>query len=74
MKVDLAQNYNSYLVAYLKVHNIKDGDEVLFHDYSHWITGKHNEFRHIKGCPYYNGYPPGIQEEFNKFILGEMDL
>lgn len=71
MMVDLSKSksYNNYFTAYLKAHGIKDGDEVMFHEYSRWITGKHDEFRQMKGCPYCNGYPPDVQEEFNAFIL-----
>ncbi|MDX9816545.1 MAG: hypothetical protein RBT06_06370 [Smithellaceae bacterium] len=63
MVIDLAKKYNSYFSAYLETHNIKE-----FHDYSHWITDKHEEFRRMKGCPYCNGYPPDVQAEFEKFI------
>ena len=35
MVVDLAKKYNSYFSAYLEMHNIKNGDEVEFHDYSY---------------------------------------
>lgn len=68
MIVDKTKPINDYFLAYLDTHGIKDGDEVKFYEYSHWITGKHNVFRKIKGCEYCNGYPPEVQEEFKKFI------
>ena len=69
MLVDSNRKYNSYFQAYLKVHNIENGDEVKFHGYSSWITDKHTKFRQMKGCPYCNGYPPDVQKEFERFIL-----
>ena len=57
-----------YFVAYLDVHGIKDGDEVEFPDYAYWITCKHNAFRAKIGCPYWDGYPPEVQKEFNAFL------
>ena len=60
-----------YFAAYLKAHGVKHGDAVMFHEYSSWITGKHSEFRQMKGCPYCNGYPPDVQVEFNRFISKE---
>lgn len=71
MIVDRSSPLCSYFLAYLDAHGIKDGDEVRFHEYSHWITGKHNVFRRIKGCPYCNGYPPEVQKEFEAFIREE---
>ncbi len=67
--VDTSKSYASYFQAYIKAHGLKDGDEVEFYEYAGWITGKHDEFRHMKGCQYCNGYPPDIQAEFNAFIL-----
>lgn len=68
MIVDRSKTMNTYYIAYLNVHGIKDGDEVKFHEYSSWITDKHHTFRKIKGCGYYNGFPPEVREEFEKFI------
>jgi len=59
---------NSYFVAYLNAHDVKDGEEVQFHEYSAWITGMHNAFRKLKGREYYLGYPPDVQHEFQQFI------
>ena len=67
--IDKSQKYNTYFMAYLKVHDIKDGEEVRAVDYMAWITSKHHAFREIKKCGYYNGFPPEVQDEFNEFIL-----
>jgi hypothetical protein len=61
---------NSYLLAYLDKHGIKNGDEVKFHEYSSWISQKHEAFRKIKKCGYYNGFPPEVKTEFIEFIRG----
>ena len=71
MIVDRSRALSGYFMAYLDAHGIKDGDEVKFPDYSHWIIGKHNAFRAKIGCPYWNGYPPEVQKEFNAFIRQE---
>lgn len=68
MIVDLAKTYQRYFAAYLKAHDIKHGDTVKFHEYVSWISHKHDAFRRMKGCPYCNGYPPDVQEEFIAFI------
>jgi len=68
MIVNRGKQYNRYFQAYLDVHDIKSGGEVMFHEYSSWITDKHIIFRKMKGCPYCNGYPPDVQAEFYKFI------
>lgn len=71
MKVDLSNKYSSYFSAYIKMHGLKDGDEVMFHEFSRWITDKHDKFRRLKKHPYCMGYPPDVQKEFNEFILRE---
>lgn len=73
MIVDRSKQYQRYFQAYIDVNGIKDGDEVMFHEYSWWITNKHDEFRRMKGCPYCNGYPPDVGEEFVGFIRKERD-
>ena len=72
MIIDLTNTYQGYFAAYLKVHGIQTGDTVMFHEYSNWITDKHDVFRRMKGRPYCNGYPTDIQAEFNRFILEEV--
>lgn len=71
MRITKEKAYQPYFQAYIDVHGIKEGEEVKFYEYASWITGMHNAFRKIKGCPYCNGYPPDVQKEFIRFIRGE---
>lgn len=71
MIVDRSKATNPYFLAYLDVHGIKDGDIVEFWQYSSWIIEKHNAFRQMKGCGYYNGFPPEVRKEFEFFIRSE---
>lgn len=68
MIIDRKKTYNEYFQAYIDVNKIKDGEEVKLHEYASWIHKKHDTFRRMKGCPYCNGYPPDVSNEFIAFI------
>lgn len=70
MKINLSKIANPYLIAFIKTHGLKNGDNVLAHEYRSWITKKHTEFRKMKNYPpTYNNYLPDVQDEFENFIL-----
>lgn len=69
MIVDMTQECNDYFVAFLNVHDIKNGNEVELFEYSRWITAKYDKFRRLKKYKHYNAGRPEIQAEFKRFVL-----
>ena len=51
MIIDKKNIKNPYLLAYLKVFNIKDGEEIKNYDFMFWIDKKHAEYRNIHNMP-----------------------
>ena len=59
---------NPYLLAYLKVFNIKDGEEIKNYDFMFWIDKKHTEYRNIHNMPEHIMLNDEQVKEFCAFI------
>jgi hypothetical protein len=64
MIIDTSKTYQPYFQAYVKAHNLKNGDEVKFYQYASWIDSKHEEFKKHLGPDGYQNYV----ERFIKFL------
>lgn len=59
---------NPYLLAYMDVHNIRDGEDIKNTNYMFWIDKKHNEYRKLKGLPEHIELNNNEVKEFVEFI------
>ena len=61
---------NPYLMAYLDVHNIQDGEKIKTYDYMFWIDGKHTEYRELHQMPEHIILNDNQVMDFVKFLYG----
>lgn len=62
---------NPYLIAYLDMHNIQDGEKIKTYDYMFWIDGKHTEYRQLHNMPEHIILNESQVLDFVKFLYRE---
>lgn len=68
--INKKHNYHEYFRGFVNSNNLKDGDEILNHEYISWIMRKHRKFRALKKIGE-SPYTPELKKEFILFIGGE---
>lgn len=59
---------NPYLIAFLDMNNIKDGEKIKTYEYMFWIDGKHSEYRQLHNIPEHIILDPSQVIDFVKYL------
>ena len=70
MTIDRKKISNPYLMAYLDMNNIQDGEKIKTYEYMFWIDGKHTEYRELHNMPEHIIFNDNQVNDFIKFLYG----
>ena len=68
MIIDRKKISNPYLLAFVDVHKIKDGENIKTYEYMFWIDGMHTEYRNLHNIPEHIIFNETQVKDFTRFL------